>query len=150
MYQILITITRHLKGGFDRTPRCSKQAGVQLFTTEDLRGARPAATRCAVASSVIAHSQPPTGWLSQYVRAGCSSHELIGSSGWTRTSNPPVNRRKTAILPPVAPFCAETPDRELHSINTGPIEDQNDAPVSRPNPRLDVGKGQQKGNVKSG
>jgi len=75
---------------------------------------------------------------------------LIGSSGWTRTSNPPVNRRKTATLPLVAASRAETPDRESHSINTGPIDEQNDAAVSRPNPRLGVGREQEKGNAKSG
>jgi hypothetical protein len=34
--------------------------------------------------------------------------------------------------------------------STGPIGDQRGAAVSRPNPRLDVSKGQEKGNVKSG
>jgi hypothetical protein len=74
--------------------------------------------------------------------------DLIGSSGWT--SNPPVNRRKTAVLPPVAAPCADAPDRELDPINTGPIDDQRDAAISRPNPRLDVSKGQEKGETKAG
>jgi len=74
---------------------------------------------------------------------------LIGSSGWTRTSNRPVNSERTAILPPVAAR-AEAPVRELDPINTGPIDDQRDAAVSRPDPRLDVSKGQEEGNAKSG
>jgi hypothetical protein len=69
----------------------------------------------------------------------------VGSSGWTRTSNPPVNRRKTAVLPPVAAHGAETPDRELDPMNTEPIDDPADAAVGRRNPRLDVNKGQEKG-----
>jgi hypothetical protein len=73
--------------------------------------------------------------------------EVSGSSGWTRTSNPPVNRRKTAILPPVAAVCAETPDRELDLINIGPINDLTDAAVSRPNPRLGVQQRARKGKV---
>ena len=36
---------------------------------------------------------------------------------------------------------------ELDLINIGPIADPDDASVSRPNPRLDVSKGQEKGNV---
>jgi hypothetical protein len=74
----------------------------------------------------------------------------IGSSGWIRTSNPPVNSQKTPILPPVAAPCAEAPDRELDPIDTGPIDDPSDAAVSRSKPRLGVSKGQEKGNVKSG
>jgi hypothetical protein len=35
-------------------------------------------------------------------------------------------------------------------MNTGPIEETHDAAVSRPNPRLGVSKGQEKGNAKSG
>jgi hypothetical protein len=38
----------------------------------------------------------------------------------------------------------------LDPMNAGPIDDQGDAAVSRANPRLDVGKGQEKGNGKSG
>jgi hypothetical protein len=53
-------------------------------------------------------------------------------------------------LPPVAAPCAETPDREFDQINTGPIDDQRNAAVSRQNPRLDVSKGQEKGKGKSG
>jgi hypothetical protein len=53
-------------------------------------------------------------------------------------------------LPPVAAPCAEAPDRELDPIKQGPIDDQGDAAVSRSKPRLDVSKGQEKGNVKSG
>src|SRR5258708_964715 len=70
------------------------------------------------------------------------------SSGWIRTSNPPVNRRKTPVLPPVAAPCADAPDRELDRINTGPIDDPTDASVGRPNPRLGVSKGQEKGKVR--
>ena len=68
----------------------------------------------------------------------------IGSSGWTRTSNPPVNRKKTAVLPPVAAPCAEAPDRDWDPVSAGPIDDQTDAAVSRPNPRLDVSKGKKR------
>jgi hypothetical protein len=72
----------------------------------------------------------------------------FGSSGKTRTCNPPVNSRKTAVLPPVAAPCvAKTPDREFDPINTGPIDDLTDAAVSRPNPLLGVSKGQEKGKV---
>jgi len=53
-------------------------------------------------------------------------------------------------LPPIAAPCAEVPGRELDSIGTGPIDDLTDAAVSRPHPVLDVSKGQEKGNVKSG
>jgi len=53
-------------------------------------------------------------------------------------------------VPPVAADCAEAPDRELDPIESGPIDDQGDASVSRPDPRLDVSKRQEKGNVKSG
>jgi hypothetical protein len=53
-------------------------------------------------------------------------------------------------LPPIAEPCAEVPDREFDSINTGPIDDQRDAAISRPNPRLDVSKGQEKGKAKTG
>jgi hypothetical protein len=35
-------------------------------------------------------------------------------------------------------------------MNTGPIDDGGDATVSRPSPRLNVSKGQEKGKVKSG
>jgi hypothetical protein len=38
----------------------------------------------------------------------------------------------------------------LDPINIGLIDDQRDAAVSRPNPRLDVGKGQEKGKRKPG
>ena len=72
---------------------------------------------------------------------------VIGSSGWTRTSNPPVNRQKAPVLPTVAATCAESPDRELDPMNTRPIEEGNDAAVSCPNPRLGVSKGQEKGKV---
>jgi hypothetical protein len=73
--------------------------------------------------------------------------DLIGSSGWTRTSNPPVNRRKTGVLLRFAARCEQSPERELDPINIGPIDDSDDASVSRPNPRLDVSKGQEKGKV---
>jgi hypothetical protein len=76
--------------------------------------------------------------------------EVNGSSGWTRTSNPPVNRRKRTVLPPVAAPCGEGPDHESDPINTSPIDDQRDAGIGRPNPRLDVSKGQEKGKGKSG
>jgi hypothetical protein len=72
-----------------------------------------------------------------------------GSSGWTRTSNPSVNRQKTKTLRPFATRCAEAPDRELDPIDTGPTDDQNVAAGSRPNPRLDVSKGQEKGKEES-
>jgi hypothetical protein len=75
---------------------------------------------------------------------------VFGSSGWTRTSNPPVNKRKTTILPPVAASCATTPDRDSDPANAAAIDDQTDAVVSRPNPRSDVSKGQEKGKTKSG
>jgi hypothetical protein len=71
----------------------------------------------------------------------------IGSSGWTRTSNPPVNRRKPPILPPVAAPCIEMPDRGLDPIITEPIDDRGDAAVSRRIPRFGVSKGQEKGEV---
>jgi hypothetical protein len=44
----------------------------------------------------------------------------------------------------------EVPEHELDPINTGPIDDASDAAVSRPHPRLDVIKGQEKGKAKSG
>jgi hypothetical protein len=53
-------------------------------------------------------------------------------------------------LPGVAAPCGETPERELDPTNTGPIDNLSDAAVSRPHPRLDVSKGQEKGKVKSG
>jgi hypothetical protein len=53
-------------------------------------------------------------------------------------------------LPLLAAHCQEAPDRELDPVNTAAIDDQGDAAVSRPNPRLDVSKGQEKGNGKSG
>src|SRR5258708_12068378 len=70
------------------------------------------------------------------------------SSGWIRTSNPPVNRRKTPVLPPVAAPCADAPDRELDRINTGPIDDPTDASDGLPNPPLGVSKVQEKGKVR--
>jgi hypothetical protein len=57
---------------------------------------------------------------------------------------------KAAVVPPVAAHCREAPDHELDPINTAAIDDQRDAAVSRPNPRLDVSKGQVKGKGKSG
>lgn len=74
----------------------------------------------------------------------------FGSSGWTRTSNPPVNSRKTGVLPPVASACADVPDRKLDPINIHPIDNCADAAVSRPRPRLGVSKRQEKGNGESG
>ena len=71
----------------------------------------------------------------------------FGSSGWTRTSNPPVNRRKRGVLLRFAARCGQTPERELDSVSIAPIADPDDASVSRPNPRLDVSKGQEKGKV---
>jgi hypothetical protein len=38
----------------------------------------------------------------------------------------------------------------LDPINTGPIDDPSDASVSRPNPGLDVSKGQEEGKGRSG
>jgi hypothetical protein len=76
--------------------------------------------------------------------------EVSGSSGWTRTSNPPVNRRKRPILPPVASVGADVADRELDPMNIAPIDDRGDAAVSRPKLRLGVSKGQEKGNDQSG
>jgi len=52
------------------------------------------------------------------------------------------------VLPPVAAPCLASPDRELDPINTRPIDDRADAVVSRPKPRLGVGKGQEKGKEK--
>jgi hypothetical protein len=37
--------------------------------------------------------------------------EKTGSSGWIRTSNPPVNRRKKKRSPPLAAVCWTLPDR---------------------------------------
>jgi len=73
-----------------------------------------------------------------------------GSSGWTRTSNPPVNSRKTTDLPGVAEVCGESPKREIEPVNTGAIDDPSDAAVSRPKRRFVATKGQEKGNAKSG
>jgi hypothetical protein len=44
----------------------------------------------------------------------------------------------------VAEPCAEALDRELDPINTAPIDDRDDAAVSRPHPGLDVSKGQER------
>ena len=71
----------------------------------------------------------------------------------SRTGNPPVNRRKTPDLPPVARDCAESPDRESEPIKSDAIDRQDhssDASVCRSKPRLGVSKGQEKGNLKSG
>jgi len=79
--------------------------------------------------------------------------EGIGSSGWIRTSNPPVNSRKTPDLPRVASDCAESADRESDSMRSSAIDDQkhsSDASVCRAEPRLGVSKGHRKGNAKSG
>jgi hypothetical protein len=76
-----------------------------------------------------------------------------GSSGWTRTSNPPVNRRKTIVSPRVASDCGESSDRESDSMKSSAIDDQkdsSDAFICRSEPRLGVSKGQGKGNAKSG
>jgi hypothetical protein len=43
--------------------------------------------------------------------------------------------------------CEQMPEGELDPINIAPIDDPGDASVSRPNPRLDVSKGQEKGKV---
>ena len=77
----------------------------------------------------------------------------VGSSGWIRTSNPPVNRRKTGLLPLVAEDCVESPDRELTSEKSGSIGVQTDrsrAGVCGFDPGLDVSKGQGKDKPKSG
>jgi len=75
---------------------------------------------------------------------------LIGSSGWTRTSNPPVNRRKTTDLPGVAEVCGESPKREIDPIKPSAIDDPVDAAVCTPKRRLGARGGQEKGNAKSG
>jgi hypothetical protein len=74
----------------------------------------------------------------------------FGSSGWTRTSNPPINRRKTTDLPGHAAVCGDSPKREIAPVNIGSIDGPSDAAACRPKRRFVASKGQEKGNVKSG
>jgi hypothetical protein len=93
----------------------------------------------------LASSGPP---VAQDTSAGpgAARNVLItnefGSSGWIRTSNPPVNRRKQALLPRLAGVCADVRDRASEPINPSPIDDRKHASLCRSLPRLGVSKGQ--------
>ena len=83
-------------------------------------------------------------------RSSREARAKVGSSGWIRASNPPVNRRKTTVLPRVASDCIESPDRELTPETLASLDDPNnrsDAADCGLNPGLDVSKGQEKDKV---
>jgi hypothetical protein len=46
--------------------------------------------------------------------------------------------------------CGKSPDRQLDPIKSHPIDDRDDGCVCGSKPGLDVSKGQEKGNAKSG
>ncbi len=126
-------------------------AGIQNFTWHDLRQPKPPS------------ATPEKGNKGKRTRKGQSDSndsasrsevpEFVkdfGSSGWIRTSNPPVNRRKTDDLPALAASCGDVPDRELDLVESSPIEDQSDAALCPSKPRLGVSRGQEKGKLRSG
>jgi hypothetical protein len=57
-----------------------------------------------------------------------------GSSGWTRTSNPPVNSAKSAVLPRIASTCGDAPDQASAQANNGECDDPLHASKSRSSP----------------
>ena len=65
--------------------------------------------------------------------------------GLDSNQHSPVNRRKQTDLPGVAEMCRESPKREIEPDNTGAIDAQSVARVSRGKRRLVVPQGQRRG-----
>ena len=121
---------------------CAPVAGIPVGGSQPARSAEAAVTDSGKGQS-DSNDSASRSEVPEFVKD-------FGSSGWIRTSNPPVKRRKTDDLPAVAASCGDVPDRELDLVESSPIEDQSDAALCPSKPRLGVSRGQEKGKLRSG